>query len=83
MVVVDAATAPSRGPGGEYRSVGLAQRPEMVEAEDPVEAQSFRPAGGGQNAVGLVTELGEGDAYVHAGAGRAGHPVTSSIRPEP
>ena len=46
----------------EGRAPGLADRPQVVEAEDAVDPQGLGPPGGGEGGVGVVPELRKGDA---------------------
>ena len=55
-----------QGARGQRRSAGLTHGPQVVEAEDAVDAELLGPPGGGQCGVGLVAELREGDADLHA-----------------
>ena len=68
MVEVEATKAPSSGAGRQRGPVGLAHGPQVVEAEDAVDAQGLGPAGGLEGRVGLVAELGKGDADLHGPA---------------
>jgi len=52
-------------PGRDRRARRLAHRPQVVEAEHPVEAQLLGPARGGQGCVGPVPELREGGTDPH------------------
>ena len=82
MVEVEAARAPSRGPEERAGRSGWPMRPEMVEAEHPVDAQRLGPAGGGRAPCrprrrnwGRVTPT---FTPAPVGAGRPGHVVDST-----
>ena len=65
MEEVVAARAPEQRARGQRGPVGPADRPQMVEAEHPVEPELFGSSGGLEGGVGLVAELREGDADLH------------------
>ncbi len=87
MVEVDGGQRAEQRGRRQGRAAGLAHRPQVVEAEHPVDAERLGPAGGVEGGVGLVPELRKGDPDLRMGAADvargAAAAVTPSTRPGP
>src|SRR5205807_6506241 len=60
--------------GGKHGFVWLPDGPQVVEDEDPVQAQLLRPEGGDDGGLGVLLELGQSDADLHGLKGRGAWP---------
>ena len=62
MVAVDRGHRAEQGRQGDGRAIPLADGPQVIEAEQGVEAELFGPDGCSQDDGRVVDELGKGDA---------------------